>query len=70
MGVVTEPDGPTIENMRKRAEQCRRLASAILDRRTADALIKLAEEVEADIRRLEEGRPDPDQPLHQPPVGR
>jgi len=47
MGVVTEPDGPTIENMRKRAEQCRRLASAILDRRTADALIKLAEEVEA-----------------------
>lgn len=45
---------PLIANMRGRAEQCRRLAGALTDRRAADVLIKMAEEVEADIRRLEE----------------
>ena len=42
-----------IANMRGRAEQCRRLAKAILDRRASEVLIKMAEEIEADIKRLE-----------------
>jgi hypothetical protein len=66
---VSEPDGIVVENMRSRAEQCRRLAKAILDRRASDILLKMAEEVEADIRRLETG-PDPDsiEIIHQPPA--
>ena len=41
--------------MRARAEQCRRLAKAILDRSAAAVLLQMAEEVEADIQRLESG---------------
>lgn len=66
---MSEPDATVIENMRARAEQCRRLADAILDRRTSEILLKMAEEVEADIRQLEAGGdPDPVQIIHQPPV--
>jgi hypothetical protein len=53
---VTDEDRTVIDNMRARAEQCRRLANAILDRRAADVLITMADEVEADIKRLEDGR--------------
>ena len=64
---MSEPDGTVVENMRARAEQCRRLADAILDRRTSDILLKMAEEVEADIKRLEGGEePDPAQFIEPP----
>jgi hypothetical protein len=42
------------ENMRDRAARCRRLAQTVLDKGVADALIQLAEEIEADMRRLKE----------------
>ena len=42
--------------MRGRAEQCRRLARAILDRSASAVLLQMAEEVEADIKRLEGGQ--------------
>jgi len=38
--------------MEARAEQCRRLAGALTDRTAAAVLLKMAEEVEADIARL------------------
>jgi transposase len=52
---VTDEDRQVIERMRARAEQCRRLAKAILDRSAAAVLLQMAEEVEADIARLESG---------------
>ena len=42
-----------IENMRGRVQQCRRLAGSINDQVTAEILLKMAEDIEADIRRLE-----------------
>jgi hypothetical protein len=42
-----------IAKMRGRVEQCRRLAQFINDPRTNEALLKMAEEGEADIRKLE-----------------
>ena len=42
-----------IAHMRTRVEQCRRLAAALTDRRASEALLQMAEEGEADIRRLE-----------------
>ena len=45
--------------MRARAEQCRRLADALTDRTAAAMLLKMAEEVEADIARLEREIPNP-----------
>jgi len=39
--------------MRARAEQCRRLAAVLTDKTAAGVLLKMAEEVEADIARLE-----------------
>jgi len=41
-----------IAHMRARIEQCRRLAKYINDPRTTDALLKMAEDGEADIKRL------------------
>jgi hypothetical protein len=65
---VTDEDSTVIANMRARAEQCRRLAKAILDRSASAILLQMAEEVEADIKRLEGGQ-DPDPPhLIQPPA--
>lgn len=52
--IVAEEDSQLIANMRARAEQCRRLAQALTDRRAAEVLVKMAEEVEADIAKLEE----------------
>ena len=52
---MNKEDRVVIERMRARAEQCRRLAKAILDRSAAAVLLKMAEEVEADIKRLEDG---------------
>ena len=49
--------------MRARAEQCRRLAAALTDRRAATILLKMAEEVEADISQLEGDVPNPLPPV-------
>jgi hypothetical protein len=43
-----------IKKMRARIEQARRLAKYINDPRTTEALLQMAEEGEADIRKLEE----------------
>ena len=42
-----------IAHLRSRVEQCRRLAGTINDERTAAILRQMAEEGEADIKRLE-----------------
>ena len=55
IAVVTDEDRLVVERMRARAEQCRRLAKAILDRSAAAVLMTMADEVEADIKRLEAG---------------
>ena len=56
-----------IAKMRGRVEQCRRLAQFINDPRTNEALLKMAEEGEADIRKLEaEEAPSPE--LQIPPA--
>jgi len=56
---MAEDDSQVIANMRARAEQCRRLAAALTDRRAATVLLKMAEEVEADIAQLEGDVPNP-----------
>jgi len=40
-------------NMRARIDKCRRLAKYINDPRTTEALLKMADEGEADLARLE-----------------
>ena len=45
---------PVLANMRARAKQCRRLAGALTDRRAANVLLRMAEEIEGDVRRLED----------------
>ena len=62
-GIVAEGESQVIDNMRARAEQCRRLAQALTDRRAADVLLKMAEEVEADIARLEEASGEVPNPM-------
>ena len=42
-----------IARMCSRADQCRRLAAALTDQRACRALLQMAAEVEADIKRLE-----------------
>jgi hypothetical protein len=42
-------------HMRARIEQCRRLAKYINDPRTTEALLRMADEGEADLARLEAG---------------
>jgi hypothetical protein len=46
-------DSHQIQDMRARAEQCRRLAGALTDRRSADALVKMAEEIEGELARID-----------------
>jgi len=62
-GSVAEEDLKVIANMRARAEQCRRLAQALTDRRASEVLLKMAEEVEADIVRLEQATGDVPNPM-------
>lgn len=45
-----------VENMRARAEQCRRLSDHIHDREMAAQLRAWAAEIDADIKRLANGR--------------
>ncbi|HEX6742254.1 MAG TPA: hypothetical protein VF079_10745 [Sphingomicrobium sp.] len=56
---MAEEESPVVAHMRTRAEQCRQLAAALTDRRAAGVLLKMAEEVEADIIRLERDMPNP-----------
>ena len=42
-----------LDHMRRRALQCRRLADSVSDQRASEELHKMAEEIEADIVRLE-----------------
>jgi len=41
-----------VENMRGRAAKCRRLAAAVTDDQTVQALLAMAAEIDADIARL------------------
>ena len=43
-----------LANMQARADQCRRLADLIHDRSMTEQLRRWAEDIEADIRRLQE----------------
>ena len=45
-------DDQTITNIRSRIAQCRRLANSTTDQRTAVILHQMADEGEADLRRL------------------
>jgi hypothetical protein len=54
---MTEQELQVIAGIRGRVEQCRRLAAALTDKRAAEVLLQMAEEGEADIRRLESQEP-------------
>jgi hypothetical protein len=45
-----------LDHMRARAAQCRRLADAMTDQRTVRILRQMADDVEADIKRLKAER--------------
>ena len=64
--LMTEDDLQVIARMRQRVEQCRRLAAALTDRQASEALLRMAEEGEADIRRLESTHADPPAPAPMP----
>ena len=65
---MPDEDSLVIANMRARAEQCCRLAGALTDNRASEVLLKMAEEVEADILRLESGCGSDDLPNPVPPA--
>ena len=52
---MANEDAQVIARMRARADQCRRLASAMTDKQAAKVLMNMAEEVETDIARLNAG---------------
>jgi len=58
-GRMDDPQS-VIAHMRARVEKCRRLAKYINDPRTTKALLQMANDGEADIRKLEgpEAKPD------------
>lgn len=45
-------DGQTIDNIKCRIAQCRRLAGFATDPKVAETLLQMAEEAEADLRRI------------------
>lgn len=45
-------DGETIDNIKGRIAQCRRLAAFTTDQHVAKILLQMAEEAEADLRRI------------------
>ena len=59
---VSDDDLQVIARMRHRVEQCRRLAAALTDKRASEVLLQMAEEGEADIRRLEASHADAEAP--------
>lgn len=48
-------DDALLSNMRERVELCRRLADATHDPRVSESLRRMAEDIERDLNRLEEG---------------
>jgi hypothetical protein len=54
--IFTGMSEDVITNMRDRAARCRRLARTVLDKSASDALTQLAEEIEADMRRLKKSQ--------------
>ena len=65
-------DEERINTIRERVERCHRLAAWTTDPRTAEALLELAEEGEADLRRLlseagSKGEPEIQPPMPKPP---
>jgi hypothetical protein len=65
---VAQEDSSVITNMQARAEQCRRLAGALTDRSASAVLLRMAEEVEADILRLQSAPGRDDIPNSIPPA--
>ena len=59
-----------IANMRERAARCRRLAEGILNPRDAATLRKMANEIEADIKRLEQHKPEMRRAMSKADIGR
>jgi hypothetical protein len=59
---VSDQDLEVVARMRHRVEQCRRLAAALTDKRASEILLQMAEEGEADIRRLETSHGDAEAP--------
>ena len=49
-------DDDPVVNMRGRVQQCRRLAGSVDDRATTLMLLKMAQDIEADIQRIEAER--------------
>ena len=45
-------DGETINNIRARIAQCRELAAFTMDKHVAKILLQMAEEAEADLKRV------------------
>jgi hypothetical protein len=50
-------DDELVRKIYARVEQCRRLARSMTDERTVDALNKLADELEEDLKRSSDKRP-------------
>jgi hypothetical protein len=46
-------DPRTIENIKQRVAQCRRLAAFTTDQKVASTLLQMAEEAEADLKQME-----------------
>ena len=67
--VAPSMDRETLDHIRDRVERCRRLASQTTDERARVALLELANEGEADLRRLEEEveKGEQDSPAIPPP---
>lgn len=65
---MTKVDSQVVEGMRVRAEQCRRLAAALTDKPAAAVLLQMAEEAEADLRRLDTEGNDMPNPLPPAPT--
>jgi hypothetical protein len=56
LNIFTCMSEDVINNMQDRAARCRRLARTVLDKSASEALIQLAEEIEADMRRLKKSQ--------------
>ena len=61
ISIVPDVGDDPLENMKERASQCRRLSSLTHDHAMAQQLRAWAEEIEADIARLEAELRDKDQ---------
>jgi hypothetical protein len=60
MPVADQMGDDVVENMRARAEQCRRISDLITSSEMRDRLRTMANEIDADIQRLERRASRPD----------